>query len=175
MENWNVAVCKRDPEADYYLMNKSRTPIKFTTKVPFNMGEFLSVLEDVKFPLKFTNGLELIQFRRIKNCYGMYGSDVVEMGAKPKRPMKMYVETFVHEVAHHIDSEEDFSNDLSEERRKKGKYIGHDEARKSNSEYFARGFEKYYSPDPADKKHLRKKCPHLYRTIQRLHRKYANK
>lgn len=175
MESWNVAVCKRNDDADFYLLNRSRTPIKFTTKVPFNMGQFLAMLEDVRFPLRYTDGLELIQFRRMKNYFGMYGDNIVEMGALPKRTMEMYLETFVHEVAHHLDSEDDYSPNLREERRKKGKYIGHESARKSDSEYFARGFEKFYSIHKSEKKKLRKKCPKLYRTILRLHKKHAAK
>lgn len=175
MESWNVAVCKRDPDADYYLMNKDRTPIKFTTKVPFNMGEFLSILEDVGFPLKYTDGLELIRFMRLKDRFGQYGGDVLEMGAKQKRSMKMYIETFVHEVAHHIDRDQDISGTLTAEREKFGKYIGHYTAEDDDAEYFARGFERFYSQDPKDKVALRKNCPKLYRTIQKLHNKYASK
>jgi Mlc titration factor MtfA (ptsG expression regulator) len=117
----------------------------------------------------------MIQFRRMKNFFGMYSSDVVEIGAKPKRQMRMYVETFIHEVAHHIDSEDDYSQALSEERRKKGSHIGHLEAQRNNAEYFARGFERFYSPDVGDKKKLRKKNPKLYKTIQKLHRQYSAK
>lgn len=175
MDLWNVAVCKRNDEADFYLMNRNRTPIKFTTHVPFNMGEFLSILEDVKFPLKYTNGIELVQFRRMKNAYGMYYDNVVEMGAKPKRSMRMYIETFIHEVAHHIDSENDYSHDLGDERRRRGRSLGHDEATKSNAEYFARGFERFYSPNPDDRKKLRQKNPKLFRTIARIHRKYTQR
>jgi hypothetical protein len=175
MESWNVAVCKHDPDADFYLMNRDRTPIKFTTKVPFNMGEFLSALENLDFPLKYTDGLEMIRFRRLKNYYGQYGGDVIDMGAKPKRSMKMYIETFIHEVAHHIDSDDDVSGLLTDERKKKGKYVGHFTAEEDDSEYFARGFERFYSLDPNDKKNLRKKCPKLYRAIQKLHKKYSNK
>lgn len=175
MESWNVAVCKRDDEADFYLLNRSRTPIKFTTKVPFNMGEFLAILEDVGFPLRYTEGLEKIQFRRMKGYFGMYGNDTVEMGAKMRRPMRMYIETFVHEVAHHLDSEDDFSSELTDERRKRGKYIGHAEAEKDDAEYFARGFERFYSQDPRDKKSLRKNNPKLYGIIARLHKKYSAK
>lgn len=175
MESWNVAVCKRNDEADFYLLNRSKTAIKFTTKIPFNMGEFLSLLEDVKFPLKMTEGLDLIQFRRMKNYYGMYSDNIVEMGAKPKRHMTMYIETFVHEVAHHLDSEEDYSPNLKDERKKKGKYIGHESATTSDAEYFARGFEKFYSLDKSEKKSLRKRCPKLYRTILKLHKKYSVK
>lgn len=175
MESWNVVVCKRNDEADYYLLNRTRTPIKFTTKVPFNMGEFLAVLEDVKFPLKYTNGIDLIQFKRMKGYYGMYGDNIVEMGAKPKRTMKMYIETFIHEVAHHLDSEDDYSYNLSEERRKRGRHIGHPTAEKDNAEYFARGFEKFYSTNPKDKKNLKKRCPNLYKIIAKLHKKYSSR
>lgn len=175
MHSWNVAVCKHDDEADFYLLNKNRTPIKFTTRVPFNMGEFLSILEDIKFPLKYTTGVELIRFRRMKNFYGMYSDNIVEIGAKPKRTMRMYVETFVHEIAHHIDSEDDFSSDLGEERRKKAHSLVHYEAQRNNSEYFARGFERFYSQDPQDKKRLKIRNPKLYRTIARLHKKYSAK
>jgi len=175
MELWNVAVCKRNDEADYYLLNRSRTPIKFTTKVPFSMGEFLAALENVGFPIRFTNGLELIRFRRIKNLFGLYGDNIVEIGAKPKRSSRVYIETFIHEVAHHVDSEEDISRDLDDERKSRGKHLHHDQASADNSEYFARGFERFYSPDPDDRKRLRKNNPKLYRTILRLHRKYSQR
>jgi hypothetical protein len=175
MESWNVAVCKRDPEVDYYLLNRDRTPIKFTTRVPFNMGKFLAVLEDIGFPLKYTNGIESIRFRRIKSYYGYYWGDNIDMGVLPRRSMRIYVETFIHEIAHHIDSEEDLSDSLDDERRRRGKHIGHVEARRNNSEYFARGFEKFYSRNPKDKFRLRKRNPRLYRTIRMIHRKYAAK
>jgi hypothetical protein len=174
MENWNVMVCKRNEKGDYYLLNKNNTLIRFTTQVPFNMGEFLSALEDVHFPLEFTTGIDRIRFRRMKDCYGTYDNNSIEIGVKKHRPMKIYVSTFIHEVAHHIDSEEDYSEPLDDERKVRGKFI-HEIAQDDTSEYFARGFEDFYSSDPKVKSRMKKKNPKLYRTIQKLHRKYSSK
>lgn len=175
MEHWNVVKCRSDV-ANFFLLNKTKTLIRVSGRVGIDIAEFLAALEDVGFPLKFTEGLSLVNFTIIPGgkYYGHYWGDVVTIDSRKKRRMRTLVETFVHEVAHHIDSEDDFSELLTRERKKKG-HLLHKRAKGSDSEYWARGFERFYSVDPDDKRALRQTCPKLYRMILRLHKEFSHR
>ena len=173
MERWNVFPCRGD-RAGFYLLNKNRTSVKINSRCSwFDIGAFLAALEEAQFPLKFTDGLDLINFTYIAKgrMYGRYSDDTIEIDIRFARRQATIVDTFVHEVAHHIDSENDISSILTAERKLCGRYV-HSYARGSDDEYLARGFELFYSHDPRRRRRLRLHCPHLYRVIQRLDRRY---
>lgn len=178
MERWSIIVCDDGRGGmELYLHNRSRTPIRVGRGVRIDVPHFLSELRRVEFPLAFTEGIELIQFRKIKGCFGQYDDGVIDIGFKPRRKMKVILETFVHEVAHHLDFDREMgvSKALDGERRLRGRYLEHAEARRDTEEYFARGFEKFYSGDASLKRRLRERNPRLYRLISRLHRKYRRR
>lgn len=176
MEHWNVAVC-REGDADYFLLNKTKTLVKVHGGARnFDMGEVLAELEEIGFPLQFTEGIRIINFTYIrrKNYLGQYGDDEVEVDIKKCRSLDDIVSSFVHEVGHHVDSEEDMSDGLAPERRKHAKKVMDPYAGKDDSEYFARGFEWFYTGGPNCRRAIRRGCKQLYRRILRLHKTFRN-
>jgi hypothetical protein len=178
MEKWSVAKCRSKDGDIYYLANRQRTVIKISKRNKnFDILKLLEKLEEVGFPLRFTNGIQQINFTILgKSDFGWYLDDEVAIDVKRKRRLKTLVETFVHEVAHHIDFSRirTISYNLHSERKRKGRYI-HSIASESDDEYFARGFERFYSLDPTQKSDLRKHNPKLYHEILRLHRQYKSR
>lgn len=178
MERWSVAKCRSRDGAKYYLANKSRTVITIAGRARnFDLERLLTQLREVGFPLRFTNGLQQINFSILeKGTFGEYVDDEIWVDVRKKHRFKTLVETFVHEVAHHVDCTpvRTVSYELHNERKRRGQRI-HNVAQRSDDEYFARGFERFYSIDPQDKRDLRKNNPRLYREISRLHRRYKSR
>jgi hypothetical protein len=178
MERWSVAKCRSKDGTRYYLANRARTIITITKRTKsFDIMKLMEKLQKVNFPLRFTKGIESINFSILdSNTYGEYGDDEVWVDVRKKRRLRTIVETFVHEVAHHVDymRTTTLSGALHNERKRRGQYI-HKIAAEDDEEYFARGFERFYSLDPRKKQALREHNPKLYRVIQRLHREYSHK
>jgi hypothetical protein len=175
MERWKVA--SRRKHGPLILRNRCKTLVWVNPNVShgFDLDLFLKRLEQVRFPLRYTKGLSQINFTILgKKYFGLYEDGEIWIDTKKKRRAKTIIETFVHEVAHHLDFDEDLSNGLSHERKRRGMHV-HSIARDSDEEYFARGFERYYSTDPRDKADLRKLNPRLYKRIDRLHQKYKRR
>jgi len=178
MERWSVARCRSRSGDKYYLANRNRTVVAITKRASkFDLELLLVKLREVGFPLRFTNGLQQINFVILnKGTFGEYLDDELWVDVRRKHRIKTLVETFIHEVAHHLDNSRSrtISFALHSERKRRGQRI-HAVARKSDDEYFARGFERFYSIDPHDKRDLRKNNPKLYREIARLHRQYKSR
>jgi hypothetical protein len=171
VEGWNIG---HDGKDGWVLMNKTETVWQVNRRCGLNNAELLSRLEAIGFPLAYTEGLKRIRFTYLKpKVYGLYGDDEIDIDVRKGRDLRLVVETFVHEVAHHIDSEDDISGELTHERKMRGKHIRHRTALTSDAEYFARGFERFYSEDPKDKRELRHHNPKLYAAILKLHRRYS--
>ena len=179
MERWRIAECRSKSSKKYYLANRSRTVVKISARAKnFDVQSFLKELQKIKFPIRFTNNIQTITFSILgKRTFGLYCDDEIWIDVRKKHRMKTLVETFVHEVAHHVDlsgAHNSLDPKLKHERKMKGKYI-HTIARQSDDEYFARGFERFYAINPKYKKRLRQRNPRLYRAIEQLHRKYRQK
>lgn len=178
MERWSVAKCRSRDGTRYYLANRARTVISITRRTKsFDITKLMDALQKVNFPLRFTKGLEEIHFTILdKNTYGGYEDDEVWVDVRKVRRIRTILETFIHEVAHHVDylRTSTLSESLHRERKRRGQYI-HRIAAEDDEEYFARGFERFYSLDPRKKQALRLKNPKLYRVIERLHREHRRK
>lgn len=181
MERWSVAECRTKDGPVYYLTNSSRTIVKVSGRAKrFDLQKLLKALKKVDFPLSFTNGLSQINLIIFNKAgYGWYEDDEIFIDVKSKHWFRTIVDTFVHEVAHHIDysSNKVLSEGqpaLTRERKRRGNRI-HKIAGQSDEEYFARGFERYYSIDPKKKEALRIQHPALYARIDALHDKHKSK
>lgn len=175
MEHWKVVA--RQKRSPLWLLNRNRTAVYVSPRATkFDLDEFLTRLEKVKFPLKYTRRLHTINFTILPGTrtFGQYEDGEVWVDVRKKHRMKTLVETFVHEIAHHLDFDDGLSDGLGRERCYRAVHI-HRVARDSNEEYFARGFERYYSTDKRDRKDLKLFNPRLYKRIHWLHRKYRSK
>jgi hypothetical protein len=177
MEHWNVAVCdpRKNDGASLYLMNRSETMVSVNRRVHFDPVKFFKKLEKIKFPVKYTVGLERIHFTILTGDAGGYYMDNKIWVDISRAQLDHTLQIFVHEVGHHVEEQEAISTFLHEERMKRSKHLHASFSERSDDEYLAIGFERYYSEDPADRRALRKKNPLLYKTIQRLHRDYRRK
>ena len=178
MERWRVARCRSRGGARYFLANRGRTQIAITRRSKnFDILKLMEALQKVGFPLRYMRGLEQINFTIMpKNTYGEYGLDEIWVDIRKKRRLRTLLETFVHEVAHHVDYMRKTTLDhaLHQERKRRGQHI-HRLAKQDDEEYFARGFERFYSLDPGKRATLKRKNPRLYRVINRLHREHRRK
>jgi hypothetical protein len=175
VEHWNVAAVEGGKkEAQYILLNKTKTLIRVSPRVHIDLGKIMSEIEKLGVPLKYSEGVEQITFTVLTgDARGWWKGDEIWVDAS-----RLYrdeaVTTLVHEFGHHMDDREGLSDELHDERKKKGKTLGNREARKDTEEYVAIGFEKFYSEDPSDRKRLRRQNPQLYEHIIKMHRKYAH-
>lgn len=175
MERWNDALC-RLRNGSLHLANRSRTLVKVKRGIKFRPEELFLRLQDVGFPLAYADGLEVIRFTTLTGSNrGWYldGEATIDVS---RGGASCVLETFVHEVGHHVDEEEGASQGLDEERRKGARFLrslgASDNARESEEEYLAAGFELFYSEDPKKRARLRARNPKLYRTIGRLDRQF---
>ena len=159
------------------LVNNNRTSVWVSPRAKnFDLNRLLKALEEINFPLRYTRGISSINFSILGNprLFGYYDDGEIYIDVRKKHRLKTIIETIVHEIAHHLDTDAELSDGLSQERRRRGRYI-HRIARDSNDEYFARGFERYYSLDPRDRQDLKRFNPRLYARIHKLHRLYRRK
>ncbi len=177
MERWSIAECTTNKQPEYYLANGSQTVLAFSRSAKkFDVFAFLRGLEQVGFPVKYTEGISQVNFTVLKKYYGWYEDNEIWVDVCRRRRSRTILATFVHEVAHHIDygADEAISKQLTAERCRRGRRI-HSQAGRGDDEYLARGFERFYSFRPRDRQDLRRHHPKLYRTIVALDRKYRSK
>lgn len=175
MERWKVVARRRG--SPLRLLNNNKTQIWVSPRASqFDLDKFLSKLQEIGFPLKYTRGLQNINFTILygKRTFGQYEDGEVWVDVRKKHRTKTLVETFVHEVAHHLDNNDELSKGLGRERCYRAVHI-HKIARESNGEYWARGFERFYSTDSRDRKDLKLFNPRLYKRIRALHNRYKRK
>jgi len=175
MEYWKVVARQR--RSPLRLLNRNKTAVYVSPRATkFDLDGFLRRLEKVGFPLKYTRKLHTINFTILPGTrtFGQYEDGEVWVDVRKKHRIKTLVETFVHEIAHHLDLNDDLSSGLGHERHYRAAHI-HRVAKDSNEEYFARGFERYYSTDSRDRKDLKLFNPRLYKRIQWLHNKHRRK
>jgi hypothetical protein len=176
MENWTLVSRRNRGGPQFYLNNRSKTLVWLGHGAKsFDPHALFAKLEEVKFPLKYIKGMKKITFKTLKKTYfGEYWDGEIWIDSRKKHRMSTLVDTFVHEVAHFLDEEYYLSHRLTAERKRKGKAV-HTYAMKSDEEYFARGFERFYSLNPDKKKKLKKRNPELYKKIAALHRHHRSK
>lgn len=177
MERWTLVQRRNRGGPQFYIKNRSKTLIWLSPKsVDYDIDRVMKMLEKVGFPVRMTYGLKKISFVRLNGCFGEYMGDEIWVDTNKHRP-KTVVDTIVHEVAHFLDEKHEitrkFNQKVSGERKRKG-YLIHAIAGMSDDEYFARGFERFYSLNPDDRKILRKKNPKLFKIIQKLHLQYRS-
>ena len=177
MEHWNVATC--DPEknegASLFLMNRSRTLVSVHRRLRFDPITLFKKMERLRFPLRYTNGLERIHFTVLTgDAVGYYMDNKIWVDVSQAHLWR-HVPVFIHEVGHHVEDKEGIAEFLHEERMKKAKFLKEQFSSRTDDEYLALGFEKYYAEDAAHRRRLRQRNPLLYRTIQMLNREYRRK
>ena len=174
MEHWNVALCDpaKNDGAKLFLLNRSKTLVSVHKRLRFDPIILFKRLEAVRFPVKYTEGLERIHFTIIPGTTAGYYIDNKIWVDVSQASIDSTMETFMHEVGHHVDEEECVAPFLHDERMKRSKHLHEIFSTRSDDEYLALGFEKFYSENPINKRELRKRNPLLYRTIQLLNRDY---
>ena len=172
--NWKKGVV-RSATGWLFLMNQSLTRVEVKRRLKFDPFPLFRDLDRAGFPFAFAEGIRTVRFTVMsQGNVGIYFDGRVWVDVS-YAGFGEALETFIHEVAHHIDEQEEVSARLGEERKKRGKFLKSKHARRSDDEYLAVGFERYYSLDRKKRSLLRQQNPKLYRTIQRLHRRYSKK
>lgn len=158
------------------LLNRARTQIRFSRRVKVDLAKLLVQMEEANVPLQYTNGLKEVYFTFLRGLYGCYLDDRVMISCD-QHGRECMDRTFIHELAHHLDEEEDISErpGMLEEKKKSHKVLGDKHARDSVSEYVAIGFEVYYFGTKIQRKKMQRKCPRLWKTIRYIHRKYRSR
>lgn len=178
MEHWDIAACppSKNEGAGLFLLNRSNTLISIRKGLKFDPLPFFKQLEKLKFPLKYTDGLERIHFTILKESGvgGFYLDNRIWVDVS-KSQLDFTLQIFAHEIGHHVDDQEEVASMLHEERMKRAKHLRASWSKRSDEEYLALGFEKYYGGSPADRRRMRLRNPLLYRTIRFLHREYRFK
>lgn len=163
-------------DGELTLINASDTLLSFNSKSKgkVDMAALLAKLEEANVPLSYTKGVHEIQFTLMPGLHGDYFDGKIRLSCM-NQSLPIIAQTFVHELAHHVDEVEDISSsdDLMKEKKRKAKHIDDSYASKNIAEYIAVGFEVFYFGGEEERKKLRECNPKLYRTISRLHRKYS--
>jgi len=134
----------------------------------------MSKMEEIQFPLSHTSGLKEIYFTYLKSkLEGDYCDGKIRVGCN-KEYCDRLDQIFIHEVGHHVDEETDwFSGDpllVGEWVMLSGSMV-HARIKSDVAEYWAIGFEKYYTGnDMTSESH-----PFLWTCIDRLHHKKTNR
>lgn len=175
VELWNVIKCN-DKEADFVLLNKSKTTISFSKRSNADLAMIMNEMEEASVPFSYTNGVKKIYFTLLRsNTHGDYSDGNIRLSCG-RNSRDMYASTFVHELAHHLDEEEDISgrDSIITEKKRKARYLTDSYARKNVGEYIAVGFEVYYFGSRDERARMRKNNPKLWNVIRHIHRKYRD-
>lgn len=180
MEKWSVAECdpRHNDGAQFVLLNRTRTLVKVHRRLHYDPQTLFARLRAVRFPFKYTEGLDFINFTIIpakSDCVGYYIDNKIWVDVSQSGIDRVF-STFTHEIGHHVDErEEDISQFLKEERQKCAKHLHEKGCFRKDDEYLATGFEKFYHEDFEVRRILKRMNPLLYRTIQLLHKDYKRK
>lgn len=158
-----------------FLLIHSSTAIRLSPSSKPDITKLMSEMEEADVPISYTNELEEIYFTKIPGGnHGDYCSDRIRLAAD-KKTREILGKVLVHELAHHVDDQEDICSDdrLMKEKKKKAKYMSDTYAKRNVGEYFAVGFEVYYFGTDKEKRQMKKKNPYLHRTIEAIHKKYS--
>ena len=144
------------------------------------MTAFLSKMEEIYFPIDYTDGLKEVYFTHLSTALeGDYDACTGKMRVGCGRKVLDRVhQVFVHEVGHHVDELEGFSDkqELIDEYETHGSIMGEEydllggiSGDYQVGEYFALGFELYHSH-----RNGMNRCnsyPALFSVIDELHKR----
>ena len=174
MISWNVISVKKK---EYALMNGCQTPINCSPSSSPDISWLMSRMEELGVPIAYTEDLVEIYFTKLPGGdHGDYSSGRIRLAAD-KKTRDILDKVFVHELAHHLDDQEDVTSDdiLCKEKKLKAKHMPDAYAKKNVGEYLAVGFEVYYLGSKKEKTKMRKMNPRLFKTIASLHRRFNRK
>ena len=172
MLSWNVIWVRAK---EYVLLNSDSTPVKLSPSSKPDISWLMSRMEELNVPIAYTKDLEEIYFTKLPGgVHGDYCAGRIRLAADVKT-CEIMDKVFVHELAHHVDDQEDVVSDerLIKEKKLKAKYMADTYAKRSIGEYLAVGFEVYYVGTKKEKSVMKKKNPRLYKIISDLHRKFS--
>ena len=177
MERWRTVVCdpRKNEGARLFLANSSKTIVLVNRRLTIDPREVFKKMEELGVPFRYTNGLKCINFTILKGPVGgYYYSDQIDIHASSET--KDHLDRFlVHEVGHHVDDQEVASDGLESELKRHWRKLHVRISSKTEDEYLASGFEKFYAMGSAARKEMAKTNPKLYSTIMRLHRSYRSR
>lgn len=177
MQQWNVIEAE-DKEADFILLNKSKTPIRLSKRARCCMPSLMDRMEEANVPISYTEKIQEIYLTFLNGMHGDYDSDKMRIRLScDSESMKVIERTLVHEIAHHLDEFEELSHreDVIAEKKTRAKHLHVHGCKKNVDEYVASGFEIYYFGTSDERATMRKKNKMLYRAIARVHRKYSKR
>jgi hypothetical protein len=137
----------------------------------------MSKMEEARIPFSYTEGVEQIYFTLLRGrTHGDYSDGTIRLSCGHES-RDTYASTLVHELAHHLDEEEDISgrDSIIIEKRSQARHLSDNYAQKNIGEYVAVGFEVYYFGSRDEKIRMRRKNPRLWNVIKYIHRKYRSK
>jgi hypothetical protein len=173
MEQWNVV-----PEGrhGFVLLNERSTLIRLSRRVRVDIAALMNEMEVGDVPLAYAREIDEISFTILSGKMGDFLNGRIQVSCGPLCADEL-PKILVHELAHSLDEIEDLSSDwrLTRERKRKRRHIGDPEARRSNDEYLAVGFEDFYFGGPHQLQRLRRRMPYLYNVIRRMHLKYRRR
>ncbi|MHA2045175.1 MAG: hypothetical protein ACW99G_10290 [Candidatus Thorarchaeota archaeon] len=167
--SWNIV---SNDDGNFTLLNGSETLIRVHKQIKDDLiVQLMSKMEEISFPIEYTEGVKEIHFTYLKNkLEGDYSSDGRIRVSCANMQLPIIHEILIHEIGHHIDAEECSSDDsllVAEWAEKSGSFV-HVDIHKEPCEYFAIGFEKYHSPDHSSGNITPKSHPILWNIIDRI-------
>ncbi|MHB8407978.1 MAG: anthrax toxin lethal factor-related metalloendopeptidase [Acidiferrobacterales bacterium] len=170
-ESWNLALCG---DRECFLLNKTRTLVRMSKRVRVELPKLLVEMEEHRVPFQYTEGLNEVYFTLLRdNTCGDYINDKIRLSCDSVS-QELMGQTLVHELAHHVDEQEDISerDEIKAEKKARAQYMEDKYCKKNAGEYVAVGFEVYYFGSPEEKKKMEIHNPVLFKTIKGIHRKY---
>lgn len=179
MGSWNVVWVKA---REYELLNGSQTAVYLSRTSKFPVAQLMSRMEELGVPVAYSGNLKEVIFTRSlpsrtgTRNHGDYVNSRIRM-ASGRDTVDVMDRVFVHELAHHVDDQEDVTGDglLEDERKRRWKHMPDRYARKNAGEYLAVGFEYFYCGTEEERAQMKRKNPRLYRTIASLHRRFSRR
>ena len=175
--SWNIT---DNSDGTYTLLNGTGTLIRKHKQIPLSLiVELLSKMEEIEFPIGYTEALEEIYFTYLKRgLEGDYAGwpGTIRISCNNTNLSHLH-EILIHEIAHHIDARECVSTEkdlVGEWMVKSGSFI-HSDIKRESCEYFAIGFEKFYTPDHSSGNITEDSHPVLWHSLSQIHSKKATK
>jgi len=167
--SWNIVPNNNET---YTLLNGSDTIIRLHKQIKIDVVlRLMSSLEEIGFPISYSRGLKEIYFTYLWGYLaGDYDCDGIIRVSCNNMFLQNHAQHFIHEIGHHVDESEAYSEDLDlqEEWKHHSSSFIHVDIDKDPAEYFAMGFDRWYTGGNLSEN------PLLTSTIQNIHNKYTN-
>lgn len=171
MASWKV-----DHVRGEYFLHNGKEPTKFrcSPKSKPDIPWLMRRMKELNIPISFTLGLKEIYFTRLHGTHGDYSSGILRLSTD-KRSWEIAPLVLTHELAHHLDEILGITKDkrLIREKMTKSQHMPDGYAQKNTCEYLACGFEVYFCGEKKEKDKMKRKNPHLFRTIKTIHQKFS--